>query len=516
MARFIITGEYKNKATQDAKKDLKSLGKETSSVSKLTKKLYAAATAAASYYVQKGLRASINAALEDQRTQRQLAMTLDSVSHSNLGAQMAAEANIQAMSKQYGIADDQLRPALSQLVRQTGNLTDAYGGLDLALSLSVASGNNLDTVINAIGKAYNGNYKSLRSLGFQLDDNLMKQKDTKKILQQLRTTYGQFAKNELETTQNQFNRIKTSAGEAAETIGTSLVNAMAAFLASAGGVQSVDAAMQSFAQDTADLTDAVATWATQNKISIKNTQSSWYSLVPVLGAYLDKIIQGQRETRKTATIAKIASSQIISARNAEYLALKKNKEQTDTNNDSQKKTLEQLMAEEAARKAGFTITKDIDSIQVVAAANRLQEIKDYKMAALDAAQAQYDALAKNYSALAGLWDAQKTQWELFQKAVSQGFTVPIALQIAGLTNVGGPAGNLGPGAQGAGVIPAPSVPSFAQPSQVERSVANAGQNIQVTVNAGAVGSEQYLVGLIGDALTKYTRFGNVTAPAGFL
>ena len=98
MARFIITGEYKDKATKLARKDLKGLTKDTQIFAKYAKKYYAIAAAAAVYYAQRVGRQSVTAALADEKSQRQLANTLVEVAGANDVAVISAEANIAAMS----------------------------------------------------------------------------------------------------------------------------------------------------------------------------------------------------------------------------------------------------------------------------------------------------------------------------------------------------------------------------------------------------------------------------------
>lgn len=513
MARFIITGEYKDKATRAARKDLKALSQETSIYGKLAKKYWGIATAAASYYAQKGLRQSITAALDDERTQRQLAFTLERVAGANETAAIAAEANIAAMSKQYGIADDQLRPALAQLVRQTGNLTSAYSGLDLALSLSVASGESLDRAVNAIGRAYMGNYKALKTLGFAVDDKLAKDKDTVAILDKLRTKYGAFAKNELKTNENQFKRIKIAAGEAAETIGISLVNAINTFVATQGGVEGVSKTFEKIATDTADLIDGLAGLAAQTGLTTQGTKRSWLLALPVIGVYLDRIRATQAETRKLATIEKVRAGTIRSLRYEEELAKKKALQDQDKAAEGTKKTLEQLMAEEAARKAGFKLTEDIDSIQTVAAAKRLEEARQYKAQVLDAAQAQFDAVKSNYDLLNAVWQTQLTAFDAFLAALK---TKAAQAQIA-VSYQGTGAGSAPTATNSiAAIVPAPAPAaeflggggSFG----TERLALGGNTNV-MNVSVNAFGTQDFL-SAVQQAQQEFARNGWSTSYAG--
>jgi hypothetical protein len=68
---------------------------------------------------------------------------------------------IESLSNQVGIVDDNLRPAMGKLVRATGSVGQAQKLLKLALDASVVSGKPLDTVAQALSKAYNGNTTAL-------------------------------------------------------------------------------------------------------------------------------------------------------------------------------------------------------------------------------------------------------------------------------------------------------------------------------------------------------------------
>lgn len=68
---------------------------------------------------------------------------------------------IDSLSQQVGIVDDDLRPAMGKLVRATGDTRKAQQLLKLALDASVVSGKPLDTVAQALSKAYNGNTSAL-------------------------------------------------------------------------------------------------------------------------------------------------------------------------------------------------------------------------------------------------------------------------------------------------------------------------------------------------------------------
>ena len=68
---------------------------------------------------------------------------------------------IDTLSTQVGIVDDNLRPAMGKLVRATGSVSKAQDLLKLSLDASAVAGKPLDTVAQAISKAFNGNTSAL-------------------------------------------------------------------------------------------------------------------------------------------------------------------------------------------------------------------------------------------------------------------------------------------------------------------------------------------------------------------
>lgn len=541
MARFVISGIWKDKAIRDAVKSLKGLSKQTQEFSRVTASAYAAASAAAGYYAKKIAKESIQAALADEKSQRQLAFTLTEVAGANDAAALAAEANITAMSKMYGIADDELRPALARLVRTAGNTSDAFSGLDLALALSTATGTDLDSTVRALGKAYTGNFKSLKSLGLKIDEQKIKNKDLDGILGDLRKTYGDFAKNELNTTANQFNKLKTASDEAKESVGVALNEAILNIINSLGGIDKVVKRIEGIGVAIADTISGVgalvkifknffaglnsqakalgtlgAVFLTAYKFGKLLTKLTPWRLFGAAVAYTLKVTKELgKQQRINAAIAAAADRQRISARNAEYVALKKLKQEEEDKGNLSEKTLEQLIAEEAARKAGFKITEDIDSIQTVAAAKRLAEAREYKMSILDAAQAQYEALKNNYDRLNAIWQTQTTAFNIFKALVEAGITIPVAMQLSGF---GGKTGSSG----GETFVPTPqpNLGGFEDPLSLSMGAGitnnNNAANINVTVNAGLVGDEQLLSDMIVRSLTQATRNGVSTIPAGLI
>lgn len=159
---------------KNAQGDLTGFEKATSAVSANIGKALAAISFAA---VIKGLGDSAKAAQEDKISSDLLANSLKNTAGATDVQVAAVEKSIGAMSRQYGIADDNLRPALAKLATMTGSTTDAQNLLKLAMDASAATGKPLESVTTALGKAYQGNFGALQKLGIPMLDSVQNAKD---------------------------------------------------------------------------------------------------------------------------------------------------------------------------------------------------------------------------------------------------------------------------------------------------------------------------------------------------
>ena len=224
------TGE---KAADDYTKTLGDFGK------KAVAAFAVVGAAATAFAVQ-----SVKNALADESAQRKLAETLRASTAATDQQITAVGEWIDTTSIAVGVTDDVLRPAFARLARSTNDVQQAQDLLNLALDISVATGQPLEAVSNALGKAYDGNTASLGRLGLGLDQTILKGGDTDLIFQNLKTTFGSFAENEALTTEAQFRRVGIAVDEAKESIGAALlpvVEILAKFL-----IETVVPNMQTF------------------------------------------------------------------------------------------------------------------------------------------------------------------------------------------------------------------------------------------------------------------------------
>jgi hypothetical protein len=226
-----ITGEYNNRDVKRAIADLQLLEKQggvaaagMSKMSGVAAGMGAAVGLAAIEAVQAGARMAlefgvngVKAFLDDEAAAAKLARTME-----NLGlaqATGAVEANIDALQRQTGVADDLLRPAFDRLVRSLGNVSDANTNLQLALDISAGTGKNLDSVVQALSRGYDGNTAGLSRLGAGLDKATLKTGDMDLITQKLAATFSGQAAVSANTFQGQLDRVQIAIGELQESFG---------------------------------------------------------------------------------------------------------------------------------------------------------------------------------------------------------------------------------------------------------------------------------------------------------
>ena len=181
-----------------------------------------ALTAAAGY--------SVKAAIEDSAAQAKLAKTLQNVVRATDEQINATEKSISAMAMQSGVADDELRPALASLVLGTQNLSTANTALTLAMDVAAGTGVDLQTVSDALSKAYGGNYKALKQLSPQLYSMIKDGASLDEVMANLASTFGGSAAVAANTVEGKFKRLNIALSEAAEAIGMAILPAVEAVL----------------------------------------------------------------------------------------------------------------------------------------------------------------------------------------------------------------------------------------------------------------------------------------------
>ena len=262
------------------------------------------------------------AAAEDAAAQEKLDATIRATTS-------ATDAQIQAVgdwitktSVAIGITDDQLRPSFSRLVRSTKDTEEAQRLLNLAMDLSSATSKPLESVTNALAKAYDGNYAALNKLGLGIDASAIKAKDFDAITKDLAATYGSFAENEAETAAKKFERIKIATDEAKESIGAALLPIieklsnylLTTFVPNLESLINGLTGKGSLAEATAESTDKAYKWGQQIKRVISTVIDFKDELIAVAAVIGTVFVISKITAGVTATIALIRT--LITAYNA--------------------------------------------------------------------------------------------------------------------------------------------------------------------------------------------------------
>jgi hypothetical protein len=122
-----------------------------------------------------------------------------------------------------GVADDKLRPAMQRLAVSTKSTEEAQKLLTLALDISAASGKDLETVANALGRAQDGNQAALGRLGLGLSKAELATLSFTEVQAKLAELYGGAAATNAETFQGKIDRLKVAFDEAKESLGVALL-----------------------------------------------------------------------------------------------------------------------------------------------------------------------------------------------------------------------------------------------------------------------------------------------------
>ena len=164
-----------------------------------------------------------DAAIEDQKSQQALAKTMENVTGATAAQTAAMEKFITKTQLAFGVTDTALRPALSNLIRVTGDTTKSQKLLNLSLDIAAGTGRDVESVSLAISKAYAGNLGALTRLGVAIPENIKKTKDFTKVQEYLDGLFGGQAAAAADTYAGKMAILKESLSETRETIGYALM-----------------------------------------------------------------------------------------------------------------------------------------------------------------------------------------------------------------------------------------------------------------------------------------------------
>jgi len=177
-----------------------------------------------------GLGVATKAAVEDQKAQDLLANQLRTSAMATDDVIAQNESFITSMSMAKAVADDELRPAMANLVRSTGSVEVAQGLMSTALDIAAATGKDLETVTLALGKAANGQTMALTKLDPSLRGVIDSSSTLDEITAALSVSFGGAADVAAKSYEGRMKSLSIAMDETKESIGAALLPALEALL----------------------------------------------------------------------------------------------------------------------------------------------------------------------------------------------------------------------------------------------------------------------------------------------
>ena len=224
-----ILTQYSDKGTKAAVKDISKMEKKFGKFADATAKKFGIAALAVGAFAAKVGYDAVKAAAEDQKSQTLLANSLRNTVGATDAAIAATEEYITAMQLEFGVADDQLRPALGKLAAVTGDVGKAQSLLGVAMDISAAKGIDLETAAALLSKGYGGNIGALKKLFPQISAATVKSKDFAAALKDITAETKGAAAAAANTFAGQMERMRLAFGEASESLGYKLLPQVKAF-----------------------------------------------------------------------------------------------------------------------------------------------------------------------------------------------------------------------------------------------------------------------------------------------
>ena len=189
------------------------------------KKAFLPATAALGALTA-GIGLATKAAMEDEAAQLELARQLRTTTQATDAQIKAVEQSISAFSKQTAMADDQLRPALANLVRATGSLELSQKAMAVTADLATAKNIDMETASVAVSKALAGQTAALIKLDPSLKGVIDSSSSADEIMQALNGSVGGAAETFANSAEGGLKNFGIQMDELKESIGAAFIPVM--------------------------------------------------------------------------------------------------------------------------------------------------------------------------------------------------------------------------------------------------------------------------------------------------
>jgi hypothetical protein len=195
----------------------------------------------------------VQSALADEEAMRKLALTMENVGLAH--DTQRVEDYISVLERSTGIADDDLRPAYDRLVRSIGDTAKAEQMLTLAMDISAGSGKSLDAVVQALGRAYDGNTAGLSRLGAGIDASILRSGNMQAITESLANTFRGQAAESADTLSGRMKVLNQAVDNLGEAFGKGLLTGVKS---ATNGTQDMVKAMQELEDEAENVGKATA------------------------------------------------------------------------------------------------------------------------------------------------------------------------------------------------------------------------------------------------------------------
>lgn len=254
------------------------------------KKAFVPATAALGALTA-GIGLATKAAMEDEAQQLELARQLKTTTQATDAQVKAVEKSIAAFSKQTAMADDQLRPALANLVRATGSLELSQKAMSVTADLATAKNIDMETASVAVSKALAGQTAALIKLDPSLKGVIDSSSSADEIMQALNGSVGGAAETFANSAEGGLKNFGIQMDELKESIGAAFIPVMEKLLP-------IVLSFTTFLQDntTALLIVAGAIAAMTATIVLANVAMKAYSAMQIIVTAANAVLAGSFTT----------------------------------------------------------------------------------------------------------------------------------------------------------------------------------------------------------------------------
>lgn len=182
-----------------------------------------AAIGAAAYQAGQALAGFAKMAADDEKSQKQLALSIRASTKATDAQIASVNEMIDTLQRQVGVADDELRPAYSRIIRSTKDFDKAQRLLRVALDVSAATGKPLRAVTEALAKAYDGQNTAIGRLGLGYEKAQLKGMSFNEIQKDLEKRFSGSALSNAQTFEGTMARFAITMDELKETLGAAIL-----------------------------------------------------------------------------------------------------------------------------------------------------------------------------------------------------------------------------------------------------------------------------------------------------